>query len=294
MRTSAALLLIALAGCAVSPAPREAQRVTLELESGELALPRERLQRWVDESVALIRETFGALPVAELRVRVQPRGPARGIRDGTTGPQDGGALIEVGVGGAADERALERDWVLVHELVHLAIPELPPAQHWFEEGAATYLEPFARARGGKQSEADVWRELTRNYAQGQPRAGEGGLEDTRTWARTYYGGALFCLVADIEIARATHGTKSLRDAFAGTVARGISIREHSDLEHFAAELDRALGVEVVAALHARWAHAPVQVDLAELWSELGVVREGHAIRFDDSAPLAGWRAGLVR
>jgi hypothetical protein len=290
VRTGAALLLIALGGCAANPAPR----VTLEVEPGELALPRERLQRWVDESEALIRETFGALPVAELCVRVQPRGRARGIRDGTTGPQDGGALIEVGVGGAADERALERDWVLVHEMVHLAIPELPPAQHWFEEGAATYLEPFARARGGKQSEQDVWRELTRNYAQGQPRPGEGGLEDTRTWARTYYGGALFCLVADIEIARATHGTKSLRDAFAGTVARGISIRQHSDLEHFAAELDRALGVEVVAALHARWAHTPVQVDLAALWKELGVVREGHAIRFDDSAPLAGWRAGLVR
>jgi len=290
VRTGAASLLIALAGCAANPAPR----VTLEVEPGELALPRERLQRWVDESEAQIRETFGALPVAELRVRVQPRGRARGIRDGTTGPQDGGALIEVGVGGTADERALERDWVLVHEMIHLAIPELPPAQHWFEEGAATYLEPFARARGGKQGEEDVWRELTRNYAQGQPRPGEGGLDDTRTWARTYYGGALFCLVADIAIARATHGTKSLRDAFAGAVARGASICQHDDLAHFAAELDSCLGVEVVAPLYAQWAHTPVHVDLDALWKELGVVREGRGIRFDDSAPLARWRAGLVR
>jgi hypothetical protein len=286
---SALLFLLALAGCASTARPS----VTLEIEPGELALSRERLQRWVDESQAIIRASFGALPVAELHVRVQPRGRARGVRDGSTGPQDGGALIEVAIGGAADEHALERDWVLVHEMIHLAVPELPPAQHWFEEGVATYLEPFARARGGKLGEQDVWRELTGEYAQGLPLPGEGGLEDTRTWARTYYGGALFCLVADIGIARATHGTKSLRDAFAGTVARGMSIRQGSDLEHFAAELDRALGVEVVGPLHAQWAHTPVQVDLAELWKELGVVRAGREIRFDDSAPLAAWRAKLA-
>lgn len=289
MRARAALLLIALAGCAAPAQPG----VTLEIEPGELALPRARLQRWVDESRAMIRETFGAFPPGELRVRIVPRGRTRGIHDGSTGPQGDGALIEVGVGGAADERALEQDWVLVHEMIHLVVPELPPAQHWFEEGVATYLEPFARARGGKLSEQEVWRELTSEYAQGLPRAGEGGLEDTRTWARTYYGGALFCLVADIGIARATHGTKSLRDAFAGTLARGASIRQHSELEQFAAELDSVLGVEVVAALHAQWAHTPVQVDLAALWKELGVVREGQEIRFDDSAPLAGWRAKLA-
>ncbi len=290
MRAPAALLLIALAGCAATAQPR----VTLAIEPGELELTRERLQRWVGESQAMIRETFGAFPVAELDVRIHPRGRSRGIRDGTTGPQDGGARIDVGVGRTADERALERDWVLVHEMIHLAVPELPPAQHWFEEGVATYLEPFARARGGRLGEEDVWRELTRNYGQGLPRPGEGGLDDTHSWARTYYGGALFCLVADIGIARATHGTKTLRDAFRGTVARGTSIREHADLARFAQELDQVVGVEVVAPLYVQWAHAPVQLDLDALWSELGVVREGQRLRFDDSAPLAAWRTGLVR
>jgi hypothetical protein len=296
----AALLFFSTAGCAACsgappapPPPRPEPRITVVVAPGELALPRERLQRWVDESAAMIRETFGAFPVDELELTLEPRGNSRGIHDGTTRGMDGRARIQVGVGGHAGERTLERDWVLVHEMVHLAIPNLPPVQHWFEEGAATYLEPFARARGGKLSEQEVWRELTSEYAQGLPRAGEGGLEDTRTWARTYYGGALFCLVADIGIARATHGTKSLRDAFAGTLARGASIRQHSELEQFAAELDSVLGVEVVAALHAQWAHTPVQVDLAALWKELGVVREGQEIRFDDSAPLAGWRAKLA-
>ncbi len=300
MRAQAALASLSLAGCAAlaggagSARPAAEPRITLAIAPGELALSRERLQRWVDDAQAMIRETFGAFPVAELDLTVQPRGRSRTIHDGTSGPQGAGAAIEVGIGGAADERALERDWVLVHEMIHLAIPELPREQHWFEEGVATYLEPFARARGGKCSEEDVWRELTRNYAQGLPRAGEGGLDDTPSWARTYYGGALFCLVADVEIARATHGTRSLRDGFRATVARGASIREISNLARFAAELDRALGVEVVAPLYAEWAHTPVQVGLDALWRELGVVREGRGVRFDAAAPLAAWRAGLVR
>lgn len=296
MRASTALLFCCLAGCAGAVEARRPiadPRVTVEIAPGELALPRERLQRWVDESQAMICETFGSFPVPELALRIRPRASTRGIHDGRTWMDGSCASIEVGVGNGASERALERDWVLVHEMIHLAVPELPPSQHWFEEGVATYLEPFTRARGGKRSAEEVWRELTRDYPQGQPREGEGGIDDTRTWARTYYGGALFCLVADVGIARATQGRKSLRDAFKGTVARGHSILEGSNLEHFARQLDRAVGVDVVAPLYAQWAHAPVQVDLAALWKELGVVREGRAVRFDEAAPLASWRARLT-
>jgi len=298
-RASCVLLALALGGCtSARPGERAAQapaepRITVEFAPGELALPRERLQRWVDESNAMVSEMLGRFPVPELALTISPRGRSRGIHDGTTRARGGGATIEVGVGGRAGERALERDWVLVHEMIHLAIPNLPPAQHWFEEGVATYLEPFARARGGKQTEEDVWRELTRDYPQGEPRPGEGGMDDTSTWARTYYGGALFCLAADVAIARATHGTKSLRDAFAGTVARGRSILEDSDLAHFASELDRSLGLDVVAPLYREWSHTPVRLDLDALWKELGVVREGSTLRFDSAAPLAAWRASLV-
>ena len=301
MRGLAALLIglgacpLALGGCAGAgaAAPAVEPHVSVEFAPGELQLPRERLQRWVDESQAMLRETCGRFPVHELALTIVPRGNSRGIHDGTTRARGAGATIEIGVGGRAGERALERDWVLVHEMLHLAIPNLPGNQHWFEEGIATYLEPFARARGGKQTEEDVWRELTRDYPQGEPRAGEGGMDETHTWARTYYGGALFCLVADVGIARATHGAKSLRDALAGTVARGHSILEDSDLASFAKQLDRALGVDVVAPLYAEWAHTPVQVDLGALWQELGVEWKDHTIPFDPSAPLAAWRASLV-
>ena len=38
---------------------------------------------------------------------------------------------------------------------------------------------------------------------GLPQAGDQGLDNTGTWGREYWGGAMFCLLADIEIRKAT-------------------------------------------------------------------------------------------
>jgi hypothetical protein len=48
--------------------------------------------------------------------------------------------------------------------------------------------------------------------QGLPEVGDRGLDLTHTWGRTYWGGALFCLAADVEIRRRTGNTMGLQDA----------------------------------------------------------------------------------
>lgn len=55
---------------------------------------------------------------------------------------------------------------------------------------------------------------------GRPEAGDRGLDRTPTWGRTYWGGAFFCFVADVQIREATHGAKSLDDALRAIVAAG--------------------------------------------------------------------------
>ena len=71
--------------------------------------------------------------------------------------------------------------------------------HWIEEGLATYVEPIARAQAGQFSVKLVWRDLVVGLPRGLPQPGDRGLDFTPTWGRTYWGGALFCLLADIEI-----------------------------------------------------------------------------------------------
>jgi predicted metalloprotease with PDZ domain len=164
---------------------------------------------------------------------------------------------------------------------------------WLEEGLATYVEPLARARAGLLSDERVWRSFLRGMPNGLPRAGDRGLDHTPTWGRRYWGGAIFCLLADLEIRRRTDNRRSLDDAVRGIVAAGGNIAVRWPLARALAEGDRATGVPVLTELHAKMGAAPVPVDLEGLWKRLGVSLRGRSVAFDDTAPLAAVRRAMT-
>ena len=71
--------------------------------------------------------------------------------------------------------------------------------HWIEEGISVYVEPIARVQAGQLSAERMWHDVVRDMPQGEPEADDKGLDHTPTWGRTYWGGALFCLVADVRV-----------------------------------------------------------------------------------------------
>ncbi|MFX6815345.1 hypothetical protein ABTH42_19380, partial [Acinetobacter baumannii] len=52
-----------------------------------------------------------------------------------------GSATRIFVGHDADVAAFDRDWILVHEMMHAALPNLPRRALWLQEGSATWLEP---------------------------------------------------------------------------------------------------------------------------------------------------------
>jgi hypothetical protein len=142
----------------------------------------------------------------------------------------------------------------------------------------------------------VWRDAIHGMPRGLPEAGDQGLDRTPTWGRIYWGGALFCLMADVEIGKQTHGAKSLQDALRGALAAGQDTTVARTPEQFFAAADRALGAPgapILAKLYARWAGAPVPVDLAALWRELGIGESSAGVVLDEHAPLAGLRRAIT-
>src|SRR4030095_12695234 len=89
---------------------------------------------------------------------------------------------------------------------------MPERHDCLEEGIATYVEPIARARAGQLASERAWFDLVAGLPQGQPEVGDRGLDATHTWGRTYWGGALFCLRADVEIRKRTENRKGLEHA----------------------------------------------------------------------------------
>lgn len=266
--------------------------VEVQLSDGPLELSRAEIQQWIETSAQAMVAYYGKFPVQRLRIAIVPVGGS-GVKTGTSYGY-GGAAIRISLGGATGLRHLRDDWVMPHEMVHLAFPSVPDTHTWLEEGLATYVEPWARLKIGELNEEKVWADFIEGLPKGLPRAGDQGLDRTHTWGRTYWGGALFCLLADIEIRKRTSNRKSLQDALRAIVAAGGNIEQRWTLERALKTGDSAIGVPVLSELYGKMRYTAVTPDLSALWSDLGVAIHNGAIKFDDAAPLAHIRRAMAK
>lgn len=270
---------------------RSGGTLTLAYPRGALGLEETLLEGWVARGMDAVSSYYGRFPIPSALVLVLPsqgNAVAHAVTKGF-----GGAAIKAYLGPETSEVDLFDDWKLVHEMVHLALPNLEADQAWLEEGLATYVEPLARARAGFLGEASVWVELMDGVPFAVEQMGSAGLAEDQSWAATYWGGALFCLLADVEIRRATEGAKGLEDALIGILDEVGDIRIKAPVQAVLAAGDRATGTEVLTVLHAVLSESLKDVDLHGLWEELGVERVRSGVRFHEGAPLAELRQQLV-
>lgn len=258
---------------------------------GEFALGQRRIAAWIDESARVVAAYYGHFPVERALLLVLPT-QGRGLGYGKA-LGNGGASMLVPLGRATGEAELGDDWVLVHEMLHLGFPSLPRKHIWLAEGIATYVEPIARARAGNLTPEAVWRGLLRGVPHGLPGPGDEGLDNTHTWGRTYWGGALFCLLADVEIRERTQNRRSIDDALRAVLERGGNITARWEITQVLEIGDTATGLTVLADLYRSMALRRQDVDLPRLWQRLGVKQAGKAVQFDDAASLATVRRSMT-
>ncbi len=277
----------------VQPARVEVGGGVIDVTIGpdEPSVSRPALLAWVETSARAVSGYLGRFPVPHLRLTIVTGGRG-GAGGGTTWGGDE-PRTRIRAGRRTTEADLADDWVLTHEMVHLTFPDMPDGYAWMEEGLATYVEPIARARAGLLTEAEVWRELVDGLPEGQPGPHDGGLDGNRSWGRTYWGGALYWLLADVEIRERTKNRKGLEDALRGILDAGGSIRQSWPADRTLAAADRATGGTTLHDLHARLGKKPERVDLDALWKRLGVARTSGGVTFDDGAPLAAVRRAIT-
>lgn len=258
---------------------------------GEIALPKEKVLDWIKMSAKAVTTYYGRFPVSSLRLLLVPVDGAR-IRGGTTWGYRG-AAIRIPLGRNSTEDVLRRDWVMVHEMVHTALPDLDQRYGWLSEGLAVYVEPIARVQAGDMSARAVWQDIMRDMPKGLPGIGDQGLDNTDTWGRRYWGGAMFCLLADIEIRKRTNNRLGLQDAMRGVLSAGGNHEKDWSLDRVLSTADNAVGLDVLTKLHNEMGLKPVSPDLAALWRDLGLKSQGESLEFDDNAPLAAIRKAIT-
>jgi predicted metalloprotease with PDZ domain len=178
-------------------------------------------------------------------------------------------------------------------MLHLGFPDLAARHKWMQEGLSTYLEPVVRAHAGVVAPAEVWQNWVERMPHGLPGPGDAGLDHTPTWGRTYWGGAIFWLLVDIEVRRRTDGRCSIRTILLALLDAGGDHRVTWPIERVLEASDAAVGVPVFTELYRQHARASTDVELDTLWTELGIVVNGDSVTYDDSAPLASVRAAIL-
>ena len=298
MRLGACLALV-LVGFAAHAADEPATR-TIEVEGASVRVDFQSMDfkhgtapivTWIEHSMRTVARYYGQFPAKQLRINVSSRDGSR-VRHGTTyGASMPFIRLQLGRDVTADE--LLDDWVLVHEMIHLALPEVGDDHLWLTEGLSTYVEGIARVHVGDLRPERVWAEQMRSMPNGLPARGDEGLDRTHTWGRTYWGGALFCLLADVEIRKKTANRLGLRDAMRAVLRASGGIAFEMPIDRIMKIGDEATGTTVLRDLYAQMKDKPTWPDLPALWQQLGISERGDSVEFDDEAPLAATRKAIM-
>jgi hypothetical protein len=284
---------------AQSVEPEQPQLHKLELGGAELELQfapgfdaalRDEARAWAQRSGLAVAAYFGRFPVPRVELLIVPvegAGVGSGRSFGEPSP-----LVRVRLGRSTTRQQFLDDWVMVHEMVHLAVPGVRRTHTWLHEGIATYVEGMARIRAGLVAAAPMWLELARGMPQGLPKDGDRGLDHTPTWGRIYWGGAMFCLLADVQIRRRSANRAGLQQALQGVLAAGGSYSVRWPVERILQVADAAVGQTTLSELYALLKDCPAAIDLDALWRDLGVPPTGTG-QLSDDAPLAAVRRSIA-
>ncbi|HEX4039623.1 MAG TPA: hypothetical protein VHX37_16315 [Acidobacteriaceae bacterium] len=280
--------------------------IQVDFASGNLDLAPQPILAWVERGATAVATYYGRFPVPRDRVLIvpaasSPDGGRSGVLQGTSWGDVGGfpAFHRMRLGEHTTQQQLDDDWMMTHELIHTAFPSQEDSHHWIEEGIAVYVEPVARVQAGFLTPEKIWADMVRDMPQGSPQPGnpesDAGLDQAHTWGRTYWGGAQFCLLADVTLREQTHNRRGLQDALRAIVAAGGTIDQDWPIERALAAGDAGTGTHVLEDLYKRMSTTPRTVDLDSLWKKLGVIRTGEdQVRFDDHAPDAAIRRAITK
>ena len=128
---------------------------------------------------------------------------------------------------------------------------------------------------------------------GLPRDGEGGMDQSPTWGRTYWGGALYCLQADVAIREQTANRVGLQTALRAILKESGGYGSERDIGEVLKIGDTATGTQVLYGLYQQVKATPQTPNLDLLWTLLGVPNDPATQPFDDHAPLAAIRIAIT-
>lgn len=266
---------------------------------GALSVSDEGVRQYIRSGAEAVATLNGRLPFERAQILVVPVGPGRDdVAFGHVG-RGGGGSVMLFVRENAELESMKRDWILVHELSHLALPYVRRADAWLSEGLATYYQEVLRARGGLRTPLESWRALHSGLASGRRDGGSArslreesaNMRQTFAFRRVYWGGAAFALELDVALRRQGSSLDALLARLEDCCTEQY---EPWSAQRLISELDRLSGSSLPSEIAARHLAAEQIPALTDLYDFLGlrVVDDG-GLQLDGSAPGADIRRAIT-
>lgn len=272
----------------VVPIDDAREELDVTVLDGDLAADPQSITRWAAERARAVSTFYRGFPAARASLFVVPVPNRREVVFGNLLPESSPAAV-LEVGSLTNAAALANDWVLVHELFHIGVPSFHAEGKWFDEGLATYFEPIIRVRAGLLDPLAAWREFALTMPRAERALTEDGLEQSDD---IYWGGAVFCLLADVTAREQSAGRLGLEDGLRKVRQAGGNASEVWSLKKTLEIADSAFPKPVLVPLWKRYALRPAPLDLAGLFSALGVSRAGSGVHLSETAPRAWVRHAI--
>ena len=293
---------IAIGRFAEAPIALAGGTLRFSILSGADAAERSKLATWIAHVSRATLSAYGKLPLADVQVLMLPvAGEHDPVVFGQSTRGQGHALtLFVDPTESAD--AFDRDWVAVHELSHLFHPYLGDRGSWLAEGLATYYQNVLRARGGLLTPQRAWEQIDAGFARGRGamRKNAIGLESAsassgqdHAFMRIYWSGTAYWLEVDAELRRSSGNTLSIDEALRRFDECCLPSYRKWEPADFVARLDALLGTDVFTRRFREYRQRRDFPDLASLYSDLGIHRDGESLRFDDGARAADVRRAIM-
>ncbi|MCA8927311.1 MAG: hypothetical protein KDC18_04525 [Alphaproteobacteria bacterium] len=262
--------------------------ITIHAAASDFAPGEAALVRWVRYFADLAAAYWQGFATDRLLVAIVPTGDANKVVFGRS-RGGGGATLQLDVGRGVDLDTLyRRDWILTHELMHLAQPDLGRDGRWLMEGMATYVEPLLRHFAGLYAADAVWKE----WWQGMPRGAHGLASGGLRRSNPYWSGALALLATNVAVAERTQGRRSLADAVRAGLTRAGNATQTAETGALVRLYDRAMGGSELADFVHRH-ELPTFFNLAGLWQQLGIGEQKGKLIYSNSEASARLRQWIL-
>jgi hypothetical protein len=110
--------------------------ISVHVDRAGLDLSRATVLNWIRQCAGAVTSYYGRFPVPKVDLEIVPLAGRSHLISGKTFGQ---IFIRILIAQDTTEADLRKDWVLTHEMVHLAFPSVASEHHWIEEGIATYV-----------------------------------------------------------------------------------------------------------------------------------------------------------